>query len=601
MRPIFGGGPEDVYLVTDAEGDLQGGGGYPALFYTGESADSPQITDLRSMGGTPITFMITSDGNDGHAKGQITQFQGSDEVWEMWCSVNGSPRFLLTGKPGPAVKELRQQMQSVLANGGAGVGLLGLTDVDSAALSSAPEGAAFVKGPEGVWTAGALPTTYVMTGPQAVPLPFGAVPNGERRRWSALASGGDRTVTFDAAFRTSSVVPTRVITVPDTQVLIVDAEYSSLLGSWVLTRATLTTGTATGGAGGAGGLSAGSDANLTTAQTFTRTATEPVGATITAREWKVIAGPLGVGLVVSTTADVTWKPGSSTNGSNDPRQPTFHEIAVQMTNSAEKASLTPLYGAISNLNNDQGYTGGIADFTTASGDMLRLVQQYAVEKPSGNTLTTFITGLQQCADIGPGPGAGPAAVANLGTAFTNAWTAAANTDQIFRKVQRDFRRQLYWDDPLAQAIADGAGPLGAAIYYDIAYDHGPGSGTEQFGGILAYVRQRNTRPISGGSVSAWLSAICDRRETILTAAGRASEMTTGRVFFHRVLINGGTIGGVAQGANLNLVAPIKWSYNGTVYNLAARPDPVADSLVGTYVLRYTATGAGFDDVTVNVG
>jgi len=309
MRPIFGGGPEDVYLVTDAEGDLQAGGGYPALFYTGESADSPQITDLRSMAGTPITFMITSDGNDGHAKGQITQFQGSYEVWEMWCSVNNSPRFLMTGKAGPAVKALRQQMQEVIANGGAGIGLLGQTDVDSAALSSAPEGAAFVKGPQGVWTAGALPTTYVMTGPQAVPLPFGVVPNGERRRWSALASGADRTVTFDAAFRTSSMVPTRVITVPDTQVLIVEAEYSSLLGSWVLTRATLTTGTATGGTGGAGGLSAGSDANLTTAQTFTRTATEPGGATITAREWKVIAGPLGFGLVVSTAADVTWKPG----------------------------------------------------------------------------------------------------------------------------------------------------------------------------------------------------------------------------------------------------------------------------------------------------
>jgi chitosanase len=603
MRPFFGGGPEDVYLVTDTENDLQAGGGFPALFYEGEEPEAPQITDLQDIDGDPITFILTSDGTDGHAKGQIPMFQGSDELWQMWCSVNGSPRFLLTGKVGPAVGQMRQEVASILAGGAGGVqtALAGLTDVDGAAVSSAPEGAALIRRSGGVWSTTTAPTNYQLTGPQAIPLPFGAAVDGERRRWRAQAAGTDRTATFDAGFRTSDRVPARAIVIPAGQVLMAEAEYSSLLTSWVLTNAVITTGVA--GTGPAAGLSAGVDTALTTAQTFSRTATEPEGATITAREWKILAGPLGVGMVVGSTAAVTWKPGSSTNGSNDIRNPTFQEIALQMTSTSDRTSTTWTagYATIATDPGAQlGYVGGIAGFSSATGSMLQLIQQYAIEKTSGNTLSSYIPGLQTCVDVGKGSGAAAAATANLGSAFLTAWANAANTDAVFRKVQRDFRKALWWDDALTQALADGVGPLGLAIYYDIMAQHGPGTVNDSFGGILSYVRQRNTKPASGGNMATWLNAIVDRRNTILEGRGDTASAVSGRVAYHRIQINGGTVGGVAQAANLNLVAPIKWSNNGNVYTISARPDPAADSVIGEYVLRYTATGAGTDDVIVTV-
>jgi chitosanase len=600
VRPVYGGGPEDVYLITDAENDLQAGGGYPALFYDGPDEEDTQITDLQSLAGTPITQILTSDGTDGMAKGQIPRLRGPDEVWEMWCSVNESPRFLMTGKPGPAIKELRQTVAG-MANGGGGGGALNtLSDVDASAVGTAFAGSEMLKRGGGIWGVVPPPTHYTMAADQAIPLPFGNAVDGERRRWTAQATGGDQDVTFDGAFRTSTEVESRDVTVPSGQVLLAEAVYSTLLSSWVLTRAVITTGTS-GTGGGVGTLSAGADATIATSATFTRTATEPVGATITAREWKIISAPYGTGQIISTDDDVSWKPGSSF-ATNSILNPTFQELAFQMTSTAENSTndWTEDYGYIVDYDDDRGYTGGLVKFSSATGTMLALIQQYAVEKPTSNTLSGYIPGLQACVDVGVGAGATAAAEANLGTAFKTAWTAAATADPIFRKVQRDRRKAMYWDDALVQALADGVGPAGLAIYYDISRDHGPGAHSEAFGGILSYVRARNTKPGAGGNETTWLNAIVDRREEILDAAG--DPTVNGRVELHRLLINGGDLqdSGTTVGPNLNLVAPIRWSTYGDDYTVNPRPNPADDSVIGQYQLRYTATGAGSDDVVVTV-
>lgn len=350
-----------------------------------------------------------------------------------------------------------------------------------------------------------------------------------------------------------------------------------------------------------GSLSAGADATLTTSQTFTRTATEPSGATITARKWEIISGPLGTGMQIGSAAALSWKPGSSTAGSLDIRNPTFQELAYEITSTAENSTLdwTTTYDYIEDIHDNRGYTAGLVGFCSATGDMLQLIQRYAVEKPSGNTLSSYIPGLQNCVNIGMGSGASAAATSNLGTAYINAWKAAAVSDPIFRKVQRDFRKSMYWDDALTQALADGVSPLGLEIYYDVLVNHGVGTDSESFGGILSYVRANNTKPSSGGNMTTWLNALIDRRNTILQGWGD-DQATNGRVFMHRLLTNGGTVGGVSQAANQNLVAPIKFSCYGDVYNIAARPDPAPDALLGAYVLRYTATGVGTSNVTVTV-
>ncbi|MEV4281993.1 hypothetical protein [Actinoplanes xinjiangensis] len=60
-----------MYLVTDADNDLQAGGEYPVLFYDGPEPEAAQVTDLLTMDGDPVTFITTSNGDDGAAKGQI--------------------------------------------------------------------------------------------------------------------------------------------------------------------------------------------------------------------------------------------------------------------------------------------------------------------------------------------------------------------------------------------------------------------------------------------------------------------------------------------------------------------------------------------------
>lgn len=354
-------------------------------------------------------------------------------------------------------------------------------------------------------------------------------------------------------------------------------------------------------AGGGGSVSAGAAITIPTTATFGRTATEPAGATITARSWQILSGPMGTGTTIGTAAALSWKPGSSVAGSNDIRQPTLQELAYQLTSIAENSTRdwTTAYGYIEDINDNRGYTAGLVGFCSATGDMLQMVQQYAVEKP-GNALATYITKLQECVAVGFGSGASAAASSKLGAPFIAAWKSAAANDPVFRKVQRDFRKSLYWDDALVQALADGVGPLGLAIYYDVLVNHGVGTDSESFGGILSFVRGANTKPSSGGNQATWLNAITDRRNTILVGWGDTQQQVNGRVFMHRLLINGGTVDGAAQAANLNLVAPFKVSCYGDLYTITARPEPVADSLIGTYTLRYTATGAGSADVAVTV-
>jgi hypothetical protein len=352
---------------------------------------------------------------------------------------------------------------------------------------------------------------------------------------------------------------------------------------------------------GATTLSAGAPATISTAQTFARTASEPASATITARKWEIVSGPMGTGTTIGTTAELSWKPGSSVAGSNDIRQPTFQELAYQLTSIAENSTLdwTTAYGYIEDINDNRGYTGGLVGFTSGTGDMLQLVQQYTAANP-GNPLASFIPKLQECATIGFGTGASAAAASKLGAPFITAWKNAAISDPLFRKAQRDMRKSMYWDDALTQALADGVGPLGLAIYYDVLVNHGVGTDSESFGGILTYVRASNTKPASGGSQTTWLNAITDRRNSILVTWGDTQQAVNGRVFMHKLLINGGTVDGAAQAANLNLVTPFKVSCYGDLHTIAARPQPAADSLLGSYLLRYTATGAGTSDVTVTV-
>lgn len=359
----------------------------------------------------------------------------------------------------------------------------------------------------------------------------------------------------------------------------------------------ITTGADHGAGGGTGStpsISAGASTATVPDGPFTRTAAESAnGSPITSRSWQIISGPMGAGTSIHTTAALSWTPGSSPADTVDIRQPVCQEMAFELTSTAENSTKdwTTAYQYIEDIGDKRGYTAGVVGFVSSSGDMLQLVQQYTAEQPD-NPLAAYIPGLQQCYRVGYGNAASHAAGTYLGTAFKNAWIRAANTDSVFRKVQRDMRKSMYWDDCLVQALADGVGPLGLAIHYDILVNHGAGDDSESYGGIVAAARASAGKPPSkGGSEAAYLTKLCDIRDDVLRGWG--DYQTDGRSGIFRPLIAAG---------KFHLTGTITWSVYGDSYSFN-RPDPPVDARVGSYLLRYSTTnaiGTSSSDITVTV-
>src|SRR3954454_6473988 len=62
--------------------------------------------------------------------------------------------------------------------------------------------------------------------------------------------------------------------------------------------------------------------------------------------------------------------------------------AAQITSSFENSTLELQYGYIDNIGDGRGITAGRAGFTSATGDLLLLVQRYTKAKP-GNVLAPY--------------------------------------------------------------------------------------------------------------------------------------------------------------------------------------------------------------------
>jgi chitosanase len=254
------------------------------------------------------------------------------------------------------------------------------------------------------------------------------------------------------------------------------------------------------------------------------------------------------------------------------------EKAFQLTSTAENSTVAwwENYDYIQDILDGRGYTGGIVGFTSATGDMLELVQDYAARKTTGNALAPYLPNLQRCADFGDtvssavygvnGGGASTKANTELGAAYRTAWANAANTDAVFRLAQRDYRARVYWQPAYVAAQADGLGPLGIAIYYDTSVNHGPGqaSGSDgSFDNIRA--RTTGTKPSAGGSESTWLTNFLNVRSSVLTAWG--DNPSDGRISMFRGLLTAG---------KLTLATPFSWSVYGDTFTMSTDPTPRTD-------------------------
>lgn len=239
-------------------------------------------------------------------------------------------------------------------------------------------------------------------------------------------------------------------------------------------------------------------------------------------------------------------PAASAAGLEDPHK---KDIAMRLVCSAENSSLEwrRYFDYIEPYDDGRGYTGGIIGFTSGTGDMLRLVEEYTTKKP-GNPLAPFLPALRKAN--------GSDTHAGLGKPFEEAWHKAAR-DKAFQDAQEDLRDRMYFDPAVKQAKEDGLRALGQFVYYDAIVMHGPGDDKDSFGGIRKAALKKAKPPARGGDEKAYLDAFLDARKKVMKAEKAHSD--TSRIdTAQRVFLNDG---------NLDLEPPLKWKVYGDSYRI----------------------------------
>ena len=238
----------------------------------------------------------------------------------------------------------------------------------------------------------------------------------------------------------------------------------------------------------------------------------------------------------------------------------FEEMAYEITSTAENSrtdwyAMTPgpdgkpaPFRYCEDIDDDRGYTAGIVGFCSGTGDMLEMIDRYIALKPASNAMQPYRDELVTLANEGMSSNAGNRADALLGAPFIALWSNLGLNDPLFRKAQMDQREEMYFRPAFNQAVADGVGPLGLEILYDISVNHGPGNDSESFGGIVQAARNSKNPPSQGGGETAYLNALIDKRSAVLTSWG--DNPANGRVAAHRSLVNSG---------NMVLNTPVSWS------------------------------------------
>lgn len=166
------------------------------------------------------------------------------------------------------------------------------------------------------------------------------------------------------------------------------------------------------------------------------------------------------------------------------------------------------YGYVENLNDGRGITAGRAGFTSATGDLLLVVERYTQLVPN-NQLAIYLPRLRELARDQSDSTTG---LEGLETA----WREAAN-DQVFRDVQDEVVNDEYYNPSVQHYQELGLSlPLSLLNLYDTCIQHGDGDDPD---GLPAIISQTTTRvggtPKTGIDEQVWLREFMNIRRSVL--------------------------------------------------------------------------------------
>jgi chitosanase len=216
--------------------------------------------------------------------------------------------------------------------------------------------------------------------------------------------------------------------------------------------------------------------------------------------------PIGLGLIGLLIGVVIFEVTKT-----DPLSNAQKIRAEQLTNLFENGSFEFAYDYVEYLGDGRGITAGRAGFTTATGDLLKVVKDYSAQKPD-NELAKFAPRLweifQKKSDTQEGL-----------EGFSQAWKTASN-DPDFRRVQDEAVDELYYQPSVNYSNQLGLRTaLARAAVYDTIIQHGAGEDLDGLPAILERTEQTvGGTPSTGIDEKVWLDTfLSQRRETLANA------------------------------------------------------------------------------------
>lgn len=217
------------------------------------------------------------------------------------------------------------------------------------------------------------------------------------------------------------------------------------------------------------------------------------------------------------------------------------------------------YGYAEVLDDGRGITAGRAGFTSATGDMLEVIQRYSRLRPD-NILVPFLPRLQQLAASEDG------SIEGL-QGLPQRW-ADASQNPVFRQVQDDVVDELYFQPAMERAAELGAQmPLTLLALYDAIIQHGEGDDGDGLPAMIARTTAKvNGIPAEGVDERRWLKTFLKIRKQVLRHPANLEtedewSESTGRVDSLMKLLKQG---------NTDLHPPIRISTWGDVFILPIR-------------------------------